>query len=178
MSRKEGGRGLTSIEGNIDTSIQWLEDYLEKHGGRLIKATRNNTDNMRHNRMKITRKQKWEQKQLYGCFKWLTSNISLEKMWTWLKKRNLKRETESFLITAQNNAIKSNHIKARIDKMQKDSRCRLCGVRDKMINYIISKCSKLVQKEYKTRHNWVGKVIHWELCKKFKFDQKKKMVSA
>ena len=21
------------------------------------------------------------------------------------------------------------------------------------------------------RHNWVGKVIHWEMCKKFEFDQ-------
>ena len=37
------------------------------------------------------------------------------------------------------------------------------------INYIISECSKLA-KEYKTRHDWVGKVIHWEMCKKFKFD--------
>ena len=27
-----------------------------------------------------------------------------------------------------------------------------------------------MQKEYKTKHNWVGKVIHWEMCKKFKFD--------
>ena len=28
------------------------------------------------------------------------------------------------------------------------------------------KCSKLARKEYKTRHDWVGKVIHLELCKK------------
>ena len=39
-----------------------------------------------------------------------------------------------------------------------------------MINHIISECSKLAQKEYKIRHNWVGKVIHWELYKKLKFD--------
>ena len=26
---------------------------------------------------------------------------------------------------------------------------------------------------YKTRHDWVRKVIHWEMCKKFKFDQQK-----
>ena len=32
-----------------------------------------------------------------------------------------------------------------------------------MINHIISKCSKLVQKD-KTRHDWVGKMIYWELC--------------
>ena len=31
-----------------------------------------------------------------------------------------------------------------------------------------------MQKEYKTRHEWMGKVIHWELCKKFKFDHTNK----
>ena len=29
--------------------------------------------------------------------------------------------------------------------------------------------SKLVQKEYKNKCDWVGKMIHWELCKKLKF---------
>ena len=43
-----------------------------------------------------------------------------------------------------------------------------------IIIIIISECSKLAQKEYKTRHNWVGKVIHWEMCKKFKFDHTNK----
>ena len=27
---------------------------------------------------------------------------------------------------------------------------------------------------YKTRHDWVGKVIHWEMCKKFKFNHTNK----
>ena len=38
-----------------------------------------------------------------------------------------------------------------------------------MINHIISEWNKFAQ-EYKTKHDWVGKVIHWELCKEFKFD--------
>ena len=38
-----------------------------------------------------------------------------------------------------------------------------------MINQMIREYRKLAQKEYKTRHDWVGKVIHWELCKKLKF---------
>ena len=33
---------------------------------------------------------------------------------------------------------------------------------------------KLAQKEYKTRHDWVVKVIHWEMRKKFKFDHTNK----
>ena len=39
-----------------------------------------------------------------------------------------------------------------------------------MINYIISERSKLAQKKHKARHDWVGKMIHWELYKKLKFD--------
>ena len=37
-----------------------------------------------------------------------------------------------------------------------------------------SECSKVAQREYKTRHDWVGKVIHWEMCKKLKFDHTNK----
>ena len=54
-SRKEGVRGLTSIEDSVDASIQWLEDYIEKHEGGLVMAIKNNTDNMVTNRMTITR---------------------------------------------------------------------------------------------------------------------------
>ena len=43
-----------------------------------------------------------------------------------------------------------------------------------MINHIISECSKLAQREYETRHGWLGKDIHWELCKKLNFDPTRK----
>ena len=46
--------------------------------------------------------------------------------------------------------------------------------RDKTINHIISECNKLAKKEYKTIHDWVEKVIRWELCKKLKFDHTNK----
>ena len=127
-----------------------------------------------NNRMTITRKQKSEGKQFYGRFKWLINNISHDKTWTWLRKGNFKRETESLLIAAQDSAIRINHIKARIDKTQQNSKCRLRGDRDETINHIISECSKLAQREYKARHDWVGKVIHWEMWKKFKFDHTNK----
>ena len=77
-------------------------------------------------------------------------------------------------MAAQNIAIRTNHIKARIDKTQQNSKCKLCGDTDETINHIISECSKLAHKEYKARHDWVGKVIHWEICKKIKFDHANK----
>ena len=134
----------------LKTLIQRLEDNIEKYEGGLITATRNYTDNTKTNRMTITRKQKWEEKQLYEHFKWLISNISHEKNWTWLRKGNFKRETESLLIAAQSNVIRTNQIKARIDMIQQNSKCRLCGDRDETINHIISERSKLALKEYKS----------------------------
>ena len=41
----------------------------------------------------------------------------------------------------------------------------LCREKDEMIKHIVSNCSKLARKEYKSRHDWMGKVIHLDLCK-------------
>ena len=79
VSRKEGGRGLASIEDSVDASIQRLENYIQKHDGGLITAIRNDTDNTMANIMIITRKQKWEVKQLYRRFKRLINNNSHDK---------------------------------------------------------------------------------------------------
>ena len=65
--------------------------------------------------------------------------------------RSLKRETESLLIAAKNNAIRTN-VKAKIDKTQQNSRCWLYNDRTETINHIISEGSKLAQKEQR----WLG----------------------
>ena len=81
-----------------------------------------------------------KKKQLYGHFKRKTREISHEETWTLLGKDNLERETESLLIASQNNAMRDNYVKARIDQTQQNSRCRLCGDRDGTVNHIISEC--------------------------------------
>ena len=48
--------------------------------------------------------------------------------------------------------------------MQQNNIYKLCGNKDEVINHLIRECRKLSQKEYKTRHDWVEKLIHWELC--------------
>ena len=53
VSRKEGGRGIT----------------IGKHEVGLITTIRNDTDNTMDNRMTMTRKQKWEGKQLFERFR-------------------------------------------------------------------------------------------------------------
>ena len=155
VSRKERGRGLVALKtvlthryNDLKTTYKGADEYWSQP-----LETIQRHENLR---TEITRKQKWEEKQLNGRFKRPRSDISIEKMCTWLRKGNHLRETESLLIATRNNTIRTNHIKARIDKTQQNNRCRLYGDRDETINHITSECNKLAQKKYKTRHNWLG----------------------
>ena len=58
MSRKERGRGVASIEDSRKVSIQGFEDDIQKSKDSLITATRNSSDNIKIDRIKITRNQK------------------------------------------------------------------------------------------------------------------------
>ena len=88
VSRKKEGRGLVSIEDSVDASIQRLKDYIEKHEGGLITAISNDTDNTMANRMTITMK-RWEEKQLYGRFKWPNKQHLTRENLDVAKKRKL-----------------------------------------------------------------------------------------
>ena len=50
--------------------------------------------------------------------------------WTWPRKGYRKRGTGSRLIAAQNNVIRTNYVKAKIDNSQENSKCRLRCERD------------------------------------------------
>ena len=82
------------------------------------------------------------------------------------KKKSLKRTTEGLIMAAQEQAIRTNHTKAKIDKTQENSKCRMCGKAEERVNHVLSECSKLAQKEYKRRHDWFGTKIQWEICRK------------
>ena len=68
-----------------------------------------------------------------------------------MTKKTLREKLN--LTAAQNKAIRTNYVKARIDKTQQNN-SRLRGDWDEKITHIISECSQLAQKEYKTRHHW------------------------
>ena len=77
-------------------------------------------------------------------------HLARKKKWNYQRKGNLNRKIGSLLITARNNARKTNYVKTTVDKTQQNIRCRLWGDRCKMINHIISECSKLAHQVYKT----------------------------
>ena len=59
----------------------------------------------------------------------------------------MKREAKSVIVAAQNQSTRTNLIKAKIDKSQRDSLFRMCRKVDESIDHIISGYSKPVQKE-------------------------------
>ena len=54
-----------------------------------------------------------------------------------------RMETESLIVAAQNQSIRTNLVKAKIDKSQRDSLYRMCRKVDESIDHVISGCSKL-----------------------------------
>ena len=81
----------------------------------------------------------------------------------------MKRKIESLISATQNQSIRTNLATAKIDKNQKDTLCRQCKKADKSID-VVSGCSKLAQKEYKRRHDNLGKIVHWKLARKCNFE--------
>ena len=176
IPRKEGGRGLISIEDCVELAIRGLEVYVHGSEERLIQAARgDNMDGLESaNVLKRSKKEKrledCEVKVLHGQYLRQTKEVRSDQCWTWLHNGDLKRETESLIVAAQNQSIRTNLVKARIDKSQGDSLSRVCRKVDESIDHIVCGCSKLAQKEYKRRHDNLGKVVHWKLARKYNFE--------
>ena len=73
-------------------------------------------------------------------------------------------------MAAQNQSIITNLVKAKIDKSRGDSLGTVCRKVDESIDHIVSGCSKLAQKEYKRRHDSLGKMVHWKVARKCNFE--------
>ena len=80
-----------------------------------------------------------------------------------------KRKRKSYSGSSES-SIRTNLVKARIDKSQGDSLYRVCRKVDEGIDHFVSGCSKLAQKEYKRRHDNLGKIVHWKLPRKCNFE--------
>ena len=80
---------------------------------------------------------------------------------TWLRKGNLKGETESLLIPTQKGKKKTNYVEAKIDYIQKSniSKSWLFGDRDATVDPIINEYRKLVEREYQNGQDRFEKVI-------------------
>ena len=107
---------------------------------------------------------------MHGQFIRQTAETADTKSWLWLQKGYLKIETESLITAVQDQALRANltktsQVKPDQKKSQNNPTCRMSKKEDESVMHIISGWSKQVQKEYKKRHDNMGKAIHWDLCR-------------
>ena len=165
-----------SIEDCVELAIRGLDVHVHGSEERLIHAARGDTiDGLEAaSVLKRSKKQKrledWEEKVLHGQYFRQTKEVRSDQCWAWLQNGDLKRETESLIVAAQNQSIRTNLVKAKIDKSQGDSLCRVCRKVDESIDHIASGCSKLAKKECKRRHDNLAKIVHWKLARKCNFE--------
>ena len=131
IPRKDGGKGLIAIEDCVELAVRGLEEYVHGSEERLLQAARGDrvdgleAASVLKKAKKEKRLQNWEEKALHGQYLRQNKEVRSEQSWVWLQNEDLKRETESLIAAAQNQSIRTNLVKAKIDKSQKDTLCRL-----------------------------------------------------
>ena len=68
-------------------------------------------------------------------------------------------------MAAQTQSLRTNVVKAKIDKSTSDATCRVCEQSEETVDHIVSGCSKFAQKEYKRRHHCLARALHWDICR-------------
>ena len=112
---------------------------------------------------------------MYGQFdREMPEEIDKYLSWKWLVQSDVKVQTEARICAAQEQALRTNYIKNKIDKILENPLCRMCGERGETMQHIICECKKLEQREYKRRHNTVAKLVRWKLCEKYNLERKEK----
>ena len=159
IPRKEGGRGLQGVGDSVKLTNLGLENYVKESRERLLTAARSvdidliqpiqETTSEAKKQKKEERTISWEEKMLHGQLVRQTKEVGNQDRWQWLRDGTLKRETESLILAAQEQAIRTNVIKGKIDKSQEQTKCRMCSKADETINHIVRECPKLAG-EHKT----------------------------
>ena len=167
---------MISIEDCVELAIRGLEVYVHGSEDRLTQTARGDkidgleAPSVLKRSKKEKRLEDWQEKVLHGQYLRQTKRVRSDQCWAWLQNGDLKRETESLIVAAQNQSIRTNLVKARINKSQGDSLCRMCRKVDESLDHIVSGCSKLAHKDYNRRHDNLGKIVHWKLARKCNFE--------
>ena len=95
-------------------------------------------------------KERWYRKRMNGQ---LPRNldekfVDIEQSYRWLKSGDIKAETESIIVAAQDQVISKNYFKNKILKEQTESKCRLCKQHEETIDHLTSGCPILAKNEY------------------------------
>jgi hypothetical protein len=64
--------------------------------------------------------------------------VDIEPSYIWLKSVDIKGETESTIVAAQDRAINTNYFKNKILKEENEAKCLLCKQHEETIDHLTS----------------------------------------
>uniref|UniRef100_A0A3B3HW39 Reverse transcriptase domain-containing protein n=1 Tax=Oryzias latipes TaxID=8090 RepID=A0A3B3HW39_ORYLA len=166
-SRKEGGRGLVSVEATIQDETSKMHKYIK------LKAPNDSvlSECLRQWRAEDTvleDRSSWEDKPLHGMYhRTITEVADIKKSYQWLERAGLQDSTEALILAAQEQALSTRAIEAQIYHTRQDPRCRLCKEAPETIQHITAGCKMLAGKAYMERHNQVAGIIYRNVCAKY-----------
>ena len=111
-------------------------------------------------------KERWHAKRMHGQFLRNLDKklVDIEQSYRWLKSGDIKGETESEIVAAQNQAISTNYFKNKTLKEEIESKCRLCKQHEETIDNLTTGCPILAKNEYLMRHK-ICTHLHYSICK-------------
>ena len=179
IKRKDGGRGLISVNECVRTEEANLRDYVLHSEEWMLKVVADSLEGglgkeELKKQMETQRKDSLYEKRLHGKFFREVKEVADEKSWQWMRGGFLDKRTEGFVCAAQENVLQTNCYKVTIMKQGDNVKCRKCGKEAETVGHLISGCEMLAQNEYKRRHDKMGLRIYWELCKKYGIQAKER----
>ena len=178
VTRSKCGRGLIGCKSCVITEEINLGWYLMNHSEPLLIGVRESKTlpgcdkAMKPIEFKALKQKgrisKWKDKKMHGQYLGEVNDKDQNNTRRWLQKSDLKRCTEALICSAQDQALRTNYIKFHIDRTSASPLCRMCSNKGETVLHVGNKCSVLVQREDKRRHNNVARYIHCWLCEKFK----------
>ena len=96
--------------------------------------------------------------------------IGEEDTFFWLSKGDLKAETESEIVAAQDQALQTKYYATKMLNTETENKCRLCQQFDDTIDHIISACPILAKEQYIKRNDRVCAQLHFNICKEMGYN--------
>jgi hypothetical protein len=91
--------------------------------------------------------------------------VDNEQSSPWLKFGDIKEETESTIVAAQDKAVSKNSFKNKILKKGFERKCRLCKQHEETVDPLTSGCPTLAKNEYLMRHDKLSAHLHYSVRK-------------
>lgn len=190
LSRNELGRGLQNIQDKAEIMLLKLHDYLDQKPDtrpiieiekklvtqlgiikEYVQTKYEMTENVVIKIKEVKQKQKEEkmnaikEKKMHGIlFENEENRIDVKQSSLWLKKGNISPQEEGMLCKLQDRNI-----------FYENRMCPHCHQKRMSVDHLATSCGRMLNFDYKKRHNDIVRCIHFMFAKKYGLSKNKRL---